>query len=189
MSSSSCTKPKPVDGPTSRPSKKQCTYTCGTFFQNPDRKGSTHYGIGYDGEIAQYVDEGINYPTALSKALKTITNSTVDTPNDLLGLSYIREIIKNNYNLDKEKYRFTTNIPILDAYPDIKEKLSFTEKDNIKQRLFCYKELKNHLVVRKASKGALTNRALELSFEKLNKLSYVLSCGITIQKTTIPNDL
>lgn len=36
----------------------KCTaYTCGTFFQNPNRKGSTHYGIGYDGEIAQYVDE------------------------------------------------------------------------------------------------------------------------------------
>lgn len=32
-------------------------YTCGTFFQNPDRKGSTHYGIGPEGEIAQYVDE------------------------------------------------------------------------------------------------------------------------------------
>ena len=36
----------------------KCTaQTCGTFFQNPNRKGSTHYGIGYDGEIAQYVDE------------------------------------------------------------------------------------------------------------------------------------
>jgi len=53
----------------------------------------------YDKLVKEYIDEGINYPTALSKALKTITGKTVDTPNDLLGLSYIREIIKNNYNI------------------------------------------------------------------------------------------
>ena len=53
----------------------------------------------YNDLVKEYVKEGINYPTALSKALKTITGKTVDTPNDLLGLSYIREIIKNNYNI------------------------------------------------------------------------------------------
>lgn len=30
---------------------------CGESFQTPGREGSSHYGIGYDGEIAQYVDE------------------------------------------------------------------------------------------------------------------------------------
>ena len=53
----------------------------------------------YDNLVKKYVDEGINYPTALSKALKSITGKTVDTPNDILGLSYVREIIKNNYNI------------------------------------------------------------------------------------------
>ena len=53
----------------------------------------------YDKLVKEYMEEGINYPTALSKALKTITGKTVDTPNDLLGLSYIREILKNNYNI------------------------------------------------------------------------------------------
>lgn len=53
----------------------------------------------YNNLVKKYVDEGINYPTALSKALKTISGKTVDTPNDLLGISYIREIIKNNYNI------------------------------------------------------------------------------------------
>ena len=37
---------------------------------------------------------GNNYPTSLSKALKDISNKTITTPNDLLGLSYIKEIIK-----------------------------------------------------------------------------------------------
>jgi len=54
----------------------------------------------YDKLVKKYVNEGINYPTALSKALKTITGQTIDAPNDLLGLSYVREIIKNNYNIN-----------------------------------------------------------------------------------------
>ena len=48
----------------------------------------------YDKLVKEYLNEGINYPTAMSKALKTITNKTIDTPNDILGLSYVKEIIK-----------------------------------------------------------------------------------------------
>lgn len=51
----------------------------------------------YDNLVKQYMDKGINYPTAMSKALNKLTNNTIDKPNDLLGLSYIKEIIKNNY--------------------------------------------------------------------------------------------
>ena len=53
----------------------------------------------YDKLVKEYLDSGINYPTAMSKALKTISGKTVDTPNDILGLCYVKEIIKNNYNI------------------------------------------------------------------------------------------
>ena len=53
----------------------------------------------YDKLVKKYLDEGINYPTAMSKALTKLTNITIDKPNDLLGLSYIKEIIKNNYQI------------------------------------------------------------------------------------------
>ncbi|HHT38610.1 MAG TPA: nucleotidyltransferase [Mollicutes bacterium] len=46
----------------------------------------------YQNLIKKYLDEGTNYPTALSKSLANITNTSVDTPNDILGISYIREI-------------------------------------------------------------------------------------------------
>ena len=49
--------------------------------------------------VKQYLDTGINYPTAMSKALKDITNITIDKPNDLLALSYIKQIIQNNYQI------------------------------------------------------------------------------------------
>ena len=54
----------------------------------------------YDNIVKKYLDKGINYPTAMNKALNELTNQDVNKPNDLLGLSYIKEIIKNNYNIE-----------------------------------------------------------------------------------------
>lgn len=53
----------------------------------------------YNKLVKEYLDEGINYPTALSKALYDITGKKIDKPNDILALSYIREIIKNKYDI------------------------------------------------------------------------------------------
>lgn len=50
----------------------------------------------YDKNVKKYMDLGLNYPTALNKAL----GSDISTPNDLLGLSYVKSIIKNNYNIE-----------------------------------------------------------------------------------------
>ena len=54
----------------------------------------------YEKIVKKELDKGINYPTAMSNALKKISKNTVSTPNDLLGLSYIKEIIKNKYNIE-----------------------------------------------------------------------------------------
>jgi predicted nucleotidyltransferase len=51
----------------------------------------------YDKLVATYLQEGVNYPTALSKALKTISKTNITEPNDSLGLSYVREIKKANF--------------------------------------------------------------------------------------------
>ena len=48
----------------------------------------------YEELVKEYIKEGISYPTAMSKAIKKITNLDITTPNDLLGLSYIKEIIR-----------------------------------------------------------------------------------------------
>ena len=54
----------------------------------------------YDKIVLKYLDNGINYPTAMAKALYVILGINIDKPNDLLAISYIKEIIKNNYNID-----------------------------------------------------------------------------------------
>ncbi len=65
----------------------------------------------YNNLVKDYLKEGVNYPTALSNALIDITGKKINQPNDILGITYIREILKikskikpitikrnNNYN-------------------------------------------------------------------------------------------
>jgi len=51
----------------------------------------------YNKLVKKYLNLGLNYPTAMSKALLNILGYTITEPNDLLGISYIKEIISNNY--------------------------------------------------------------------------------------------
>jgi len=107
----------------------------------------------YDKLVKEYIDEGINYPTALSKALKTITGKTVDTPNDLLGLSYIREIIKNNYNINPVSIKRDSNYNSKTIEGKITSATSIREllkkKKNIKKYVpkYSYKYLKDIIFI------------------------------------------
>lgn len=50
------------------------------------------YNDEYDNLVQDYMDSGLNYPTSMSKALNDLCDETVTSPNDLLGLSYIKQI-------------------------------------------------------------------------------------------------
>ena len=61
----------------------------------------------FDKLVKVYSKFGKNYPTALSLALKDLTGKEITTPNDLLGISYIKAIKKNNYNIKPETIKRT----------------------------------------------------------------------------------
>ena len=63
----------------------------------------------YDKLVKKYLDKGLNYPTAMSKALKDILGYTIKEPNDLLGISYIKEIIRNKYSIEPVSIKRTNN--------------------------------------------------------------------------------
>ena len=63
----------------------------------------------YNYLVKRYLDLGLNYPTSLSKALFDITGVKLDKPNDLLALAYIKEIIKNNYDIKPFSIRRTSD--------------------------------------------------------------------------------
>ena len=56
--------------------------------------------VDYNSLVKKYIDEGKNYPTAMSIALKDNGGELIDSPNDILGLCYIKEIINLNSSIE-----------------------------------------------------------------------------------------
>lgn len=54
----------------------------------------------YESTVKDYLAQGNNYPTALSKALATLIGTTIDQPNDLLGISYCKALFKRNSTME-----------------------------------------------------------------------------------------
>ena len=54
---------------------------------------------GYDDLVKYYLSLGYNYPTSLSKAIKDKLDIEINKPNDLLALSYIKQIMLINKDI------------------------------------------------------------------------------------------
>lgn len=63
----------------------------------------------FDKLVKVYSKLGKNYPTAISLAIKDLTNKEITTPNDLLGVSYIKTILKYNYKIIPETIKRTND--------------------------------------------------------------------------------
>ena len=93
----------------------------------------------YNTKIKEYLNQGINYPSALSKALKDIINFEISKPNDILALSYIREIIKQKANITPisikrtTDYHGTTPLDNITSAESIRTALK--KKDNVEKYL------------------------------------------------------
>lgn len=79
----------------------------------------------FENKIKKSLKEGNNYPTALNKSIGT----NINTPNDLLAVSYLKAIIKNNLNIEpisikrtSDYHDTTSNAKIISA-ANIREKL------------------------------------------------------------------
>ena len=87
------------------------------------------YNKDFDKKVQIYMNDGINYPTALNNALNDLGGSSINEPNDLLALSYIKEILNNNYNIDIFNIKRTNN------YHDIKSNEDVISSSNIRNKL------------------------------------------------------
>lgn len=76
-------------------------------------------------DVKKYLNQGYNYPTSLNKAL----NSDINTPNDILGISYIKAILKNKYNIEPITIKRTNN------YHDIESNETIISASNIRNKL------------------------------------------------------
>lgn len=106
----------------------------------------------FNQKLKHYLDQGINYPTALNKA----SIASVSEPNDLLGVSYIKTIINNNYNIEPITIRRTND------YHDITSNESIVSASNIRE-----KYLNNIDINKFIPEGNLVNVNNELFFNLL----------------------
>lgn len=83
----------------------------------------------FDGKVKEHLDNGINYPTALNNALKDLVGIEITKPNDLLGVSYIKEILRNNYNIKPFIIKRTND------YHDKDDDSDIVSASNIRERL------------------------------------------------------
>ena len=89
--------------------------------------------------VQKYLKDGINYPTALNNALKDLKCSPINTPNDLLGVSYIKTILENNYNIKIDTIKRTND------YHDINSNDEIVSASNIRNKILNNEDYK-HMV-------------------------------------------
>ncbi len=91
----------------------------------------------YQEKVKYYLNKGLNYATSTNKALENITNVKVDTPNDLLALSYIKQIKLNKYNIK------CTNIKRTTSYHGSEIKNNISSASNIREMFVNKQDIDN----------------------------------------------
>ena len=94
-----------------------------------------------------YSKMGKNYPTALSCALEDLTGKKIETPNDLLGISYIKTILENNYKIIPETIKRTNDYHSTELDNEISSATSIREalKENKNVDLHVPEETRKQL--------------------------------------------
>jgi predicted nucleotidyltransferase len=77
------------------------------------------YQINNNIDIKKYLHSGYNYPTSLSKAIEENINLKINSPNDLLGISYIKAILKLKSNIKPMTILRTNSYHSLDTNSNI----------------------------------------------------------------------
>ncbi len=91
----------------------------------------------YNTRLKSYLDEGVNYPTAMKKALKM--EEDISNPNDLLGISYLKAITKINPNIIAETIQRTND------YHDIESNEGILSASNIRTKIQNEENISNFI--------------------------------------------
>lgn len=82
----------------------------------------------FDSKVKEYINSGYNYPTSLSKAIYDFTRLKIKDSNDLLGISYIKQIIINDYNMRVKTIERTNSFLDIENDGEIISALNIREK-------------------------------------------------------------
>ena len=129
------------------------------------------YNPEYNNLVKQYLKEGINYPTATNKAILALNGKKISTPNDLLALSYIKELKKQNLHITPVNIVRTNNYHSLSSEGNISSATAIRNKNLKNEKI-------DNLIPynpNKIKKISMNNYYLYLKYK-------ILSEGIEIKK-------
>jgi len=90
----------------------------------------------YNNKVKDYLNEGVNYPTALAKALNI--SEDIFKPNDLLGISYIKAIKKNKCDIKPVTIKRTSDYHDTNSNSEIISASNIRNKIKLKQDISLY---------------------------------------------------
>ena len=132
----------------------------------------------YDNKIKYYMDLGNNYPTSQSKALKDIYGKSINLPNDLLGLSYVKQIILQKTDI------IPLTIQRTNDYHEIDINSNITSATSIRNALKQEIDISN--TVPKESLDKIVTNDINQEYFKL--LKYQIITNINILNTYLDVD-
>lgn len=87
----------------------------------------------YDQKVISFLDQGLNYPTALAKALEL--KEEFNSPNDLLGISYLKAISQINPQIE------AITIARTNQYHDLASNEEIVSASNIRHKLLANEDV------------------------------------------------
>ena len=93
----------------------------------------------YNGLVKKYMDEGLNYPSAMSKSLYDLTGILINKPNDILALSYTKEVLKVNKDINIISIKRTSD------YHDTKSNDKIISASNIREKIKNNENIKKYV--------------------------------------------
>jgi Predicted nucleotidyltransferase len=109
----------------------------GNNIDNIKKLANIQNSENYNKSVKKLMKEGFNYPTATSKALLEFDEESINSPNDILGLSYIKAIKELKSNIKPHTIKRTSD------YHDLK-----TENDVVSASFIRNKLIKNENINR-----------------------------------------
>ena len=93
----------------------------------------------YDNIVHSYLDNGYNYPAAMSMALNDLGGISITEPNDILGLCYIKEIMLQNSKIEPISIKRTNN------FNDDKLNSNIVSANAIRKAIFKGDDVSNYI--------------------------------------------
>lgn len=93
----------------------------------------------FDKKVKEYIDKKYNYKTSVAKTIFDLTNINLETPNDILGVSYIKEVLRQNKNIEIKGLKRTNN------YLDLSDNSNIVSASNIRNKIINNKRIKKYV--------------------------------------------